>query len=322
MEIYNSFVSVLCSSGYSLLVTIYLCTSLVATNNSICKNIKTWIESMFTACCRMFLGTPRGIFDNQDILEDHDLRINRQKLSMLSLITLTSYTVSTFLVICETSLRVYMSIDGFVEECKDNYTCLVTNELTKGQEIRHDCSTIEENENITFHGCYKVSYKYNEALATAGGLLTAAKLIPQVLHAVFSICANILRKIPIVSNPKSYYLCNIFFQLVSHLLMLFYNLVCIPIFFLTIYGFPTSVLHSIDELNIFLDKELLILMGSCAIGAVMMNTIIQQETGDAMNELTQSQAEVVRKKSPYLKRELMLTQPSPVMKREIRKHRS
>ena len=272
-------ISALCSAGYCLLVFIYFCT----TNVTICKTINTWIESMLTACCKTFLGTPRGIFDNQDVLEDHNLKIYGQKLSTLSLITLVSYVVCTFLVICETSLRVYISIDEYLE-CKDNHTCVVTNKLTKGHEIRHKCSAIEEDKNIIFHSCYKVSYKQNEALASAGGFLTLAQLIPQIIRVIISMCNKVFsflhklsKKPSSASSASYYYYYFLFLQIVFNLFMLSINFVFMPLFSIRMYRFPTSVEHSIDQLIIHYDGKVWITMGLFSIGTVMVNTIYKQE---------------------------------------------
>jgi len=207
---------------------------------------------------------------------------DKQKLSNLSLVTLTTYIVYTIFVIYEISLRVYITIDGYLDECKDNATCLVINNVTKGHEVRHGCSAIEEDENVTLHSCYKVSYKFNEALASAGGLLTIAKLILQVIPAVISVFYKIISLLDKLSTEaNSSYKCNqhLFtsLQYFCHLMMFVLNIIIMPIFCIRMVKFPTAVDHRADQAIIHFDEKVWMLMSIATIGSVLVNILYQQK---------------------------------------------
>jgi len=240
------------------------------------------------------------MFDSHELLEDHDLRIKKQKLSNLSLITLTSYVVFSCVLICETSLRVYISIDGYLDKCEDKGTCMVLNKSSdQGHEIRPGCSAIAEEDNVTFLHCYKVSYKLNEALASAGGLFTIAKLIPQVVYTVISSTMYFFLRInhssmllTLIDTFESY--TNTVLQFLFKLLMFVYNFAIIPLLYVTMHGHPTRVEQKTDEFFSYINEEMWIFMSIVAIATVMMNNSSQYEAALLRDSLKNSSHQYCR----------------------------
>ena len=189
---------------FNFVVAVYLWTTI----SPFCKPrfnfVRNAIESVLRLCCTALLGTPKGMFDNPR-LEDRELRINNRKLSSWALVTMSSYVVFSVLLIYNLGLKAYIILDTAKDHCFENSHCLIFHNVTKEVNITLKCSEITEDPDIILRGCYKVSYKLNDALATAGGLLTVAKLVPQVTAAitsrvflVFSRCSELVKTLVII----------------------------------------------------------------------------------------------------------------------------
>ena len=151
---------------------------------------------VLTSCCVTVLGTSKGIFDREE-----DVLINKQKISHLSLLTLTSYVLQSLLFIFKISVGTYISIDTIYDTCVDHSTCVIFNNITEKIQATTDCSVIDDDNMLI--GCVKVTYKQNEAFALAGGLLTITRIIPQVTATIVLKIIALISKLTAPFRPHN-----------------------------------------------------------------------------------------------------------------------
>ncbi len=217
-------------AGFCLIANVYLLLSLPICNKPACNKVRNLIELVLRFCCIALLGTPKGMFDNPR-LEDRELRINNRKLSRLALLTMSSYVVSSVLLIFNLSLEAYITVDITKDHCFENSHCRIFHKVTKEVKITQNCLEANEEPDTILLGCYNVSYKLNDALALAGGLLTVAKLVPQVTVAItsrvfllFSHCSELVKKLVIIilSGVMVFLTCAVFPLLLMMVILIDY----------------------------------------------------------------------------------------------------
>ncbi len=227
-ELTGHSISLLSAVVFNFVVVVYLWTTI----SPFCKPgsnvVRNAIELVLRFCCTALLGTPKGMFDNPR-LEDRELRLNNRKLSRLAILTMSSYVVFSILLIYDLSLKTYITVDTAKDHCFENSHCLIFHNVTKKVYITLKCSEITEDPDLILRGCYKISYKLNDALASAGGLLTVAKFVPQVTAAitsrvflVFSYCCEFFKKLMIIILSCIMMLTCVAFPLV-HTIIMFIN---------------------------------------------------------------------------------------------------